>query len=106
MVWQSWRLPGADTHAAVGHEGGNAKSAKRLWLPSTAPTTFLGHPSAHSIAGINWPRSPNVPGCASPTDTLLLHHCSKQEMPLPLLRPHAELEELEETEFSHVFSSP
>lgn len=87
---------GADTHTAVGHGGGNGKSAKCLWPPSTAPTTSFGHPSPHSITGINWPRSLSVPGCASPTDTLLLHHHSKQETPLPLPRPHAELEELEE----------
>lgn len=36
---------GADTHAAVGHGGGNGKSAKCLWPPSTAPTTSFGHPS-------------------------------------------------------------
>lgn len=106
MVRQSWRLPEADTHAAVGHGGGNVKSARCLWLPSTAPTASLGHPSAHSISGTNWPKSPNMLGCASPTDTLFLHQPSEQGMPLPLPRPHAELEELEEAESSCVFSSP
>lgn len=92
--------------AAVGHGSGKARSARCPWLPSTAPTASLGHPSAPSITGVHWPQSPTCQDVPAPQTTLLLHHPSKQEMPLSLPRPRAELEELEKAEFICVLSPP
>lgn len=67
MVWQSWRLPGADSQQLW--DTGVARSARCPWLPSSAPAASLGHPSAHSITGDDGPNpktSQDVPAPRTP----------------------------------------
>lgn len=81
MVQQGWMLPGAGTHAARGHGGGDVKNTGCLWLPTA------GHPSPPSdipapTASLWVPTNPDTPWCVSPTDTqhrskMLLHHPTK-----------------------------
>lgn len=73
---------------------------QKCQVPLATPHCF---PGTSQCPQHPWHQLAPIPQHASPTATLLLHHPSKQEVPLPFPTPRAELEE---AEFSCVLFSP